>query len=110
MSLFRKIFKYRYLDPAVDPKKYLVVTRVNDRTNNLYESLGITQERAAYLGNMCHRAFVADGDIMTCAEQISPECTHANELYFVGVMLSTLQMRQQSPIIMMGGGFPSDGQ
>jgi len=112
MGLFTRFKrpKITYIHPAVEPKDYLKVTRINEETNTLHTALGMSDERASELSQKTKRAFIADSDIMNCMAVISIDCKHANELYFVSVVLTGLQLQQRHPIMgmMMGHGHDPD--
>lgn len=95
-SLLAKWFhRPKYVIWITDPETSLHVIEVEDKSDSLSEALGISQERRNYLVEKAYRIFPVHDSIVAVMQEISKECKHANELFFVAAAIVNKQRDNQ---------------
>lgn len=92
---FRKLFA-RKLVVTNEPGKCLIVIEVETKTRSIITALGMTEERAEELERMCQQTFHKHSNIVSTMAEASTHCLHANELYFVSMILTTIHDKQRN--------------
>lgn len=93
---FRKLFA-RKLVVTNEPGKCLTVIEVETETESVITALGLTEERAEELEVMCKRTFYKHSNIVATMAEASTHCKHANELYFVSMILTIIHRQHKEP-------------
>lgn len=91
---FRKLFA-RKLVVTNEPGKCLTVIEVETKTDSIITALGMTEERADELERMCQMTFAKHSNIVATMAETSTHCLHANELYYVSMILTTIHTKQR---------------
>lgn len=86
-KLIAKLFGLELPKPETVANEHLVIKPVAD-TDSLNESLGITEQRAKELKKKVFQALHNHPRVSESAAELSKECVHANELFFVTWALS----------------------
>jgi len=97
-------------DQKKAPGAFTILTIVPE-SESLIECLGITNERAETLAKAATEGFKSSHNLCEAANKASLVCVHANELFFVGHILSAMHQKHQSTAAMMailGGAFGRD--
>jgi len=89
----------KYLDTEkANPKDYLKVEVINEKSEYITGSLGIEESRAITLGKLVSRHFYETESITECMAKVSEECVHVNEIFFAVMQLYLLQDRNSNPL------------
>lgn len=117
----RVIRPIKLVNVTNDPGTALHVLEIEGEaeTDSLIRAIGMTEERAKELEGKCIAAFNGVSNIIQVITKISKECTHANELYFVSMVITQIHSRMTNPfggmqVVMVGkpggpGGPPMQG-
>jgi hypothetical protein len=92
----QKLFA-RKLVVTNEPGKCLIVIEVEKETSSIYTALGMSEERADELEKICHQTFHRNSNIVATIAEVSTHCLHANELYFVSFILTTIHAGHRNP-------------
>ena len=76
---------------------HVVEVDSSDEVEGLIGGLGISEERKTALMKIINIAFFSSDNIVAAGEIISKECLHANELFFMAVVLTHRMRDQQDP-------------
>jgi hypothetical protein len=87
-SLVLSKFEKPAIIKAVTPDTSSLVIEEVSESSSLIESLGITKERADELVGYCMKEFDSGKESLKVAMNVSKKVLHANELFYLGVMLS----------------------
>ncbi len=79
-----------------EEKSSLIVQIVNDETESLSETLGISEERCEYLGNKLRKGMYAFDTLTDVAHELSKECKHVNEIWWVAMQMGGNSARANS--------------
>lgn len=95
-------------------KNSLLVKIIEDNTDSLTESLGITEENSDRLIKDMNRVYRSNSTVSDTMAEMSKHCKHANELIWVGFTLGTHAARHHEPrdraeVIHINGGKMPDG-
>jgi hypothetical protein len=82
MNWLEKLFKKK-------KKTYNKLLIIDDSKELIHEILGISDERAEELLNICLKAYDNNTHVHTCLEDVVSECKHTNE-----VVMATLMMQK----------------
>lgn len=108
-----KAKKEKLLKVFVKPGKELHVLEIEDETNNITTALGITPERAKELEDKVKTALNSSDNIVHIIVPLSKECKHANELYFVSMMMTEIVVKMRNPfraMVFSIGKAPNSGK
>lgn len=97
IKFFRAILKRNIIMAPVEgqPFKLLVV---DEKSNTVSGSLGISDERADELGNACEKAFIMSRDTVEAMNKVSFMCNHINEVFFCSTVIIGQQARAMNPL------------
>lgn len=97
-SLWAKWFhRPKQVTWITDPGTSLHVIEVEDKSDSLTEALGMSNERRDYLVKKTHSVFLMHNNIVAVMQEMSKECKHANELFFVATVIVHKQRDNQGP-------------
>lgn len=94
----KKVAKKKVLAKYVKPGTELHVLEIEDATDSMIESLGIIKERAQQLEEVVLKAFAISKNCVACMAIVSKQVKHANELYFVSMIVTELMSRARNPL------------
>ena len=75
----------------------LIVSEIT-ASGSLAEALGISEERAERLVHLIKHAWIDESRISGVIASVSKECTHANELAYVGLIVGRVNS-QSNPLL-----------
>lgn len=81
------------------PDVSFTVRHINSDTDILYLAIGMTEDRAMEIYKVVEQGMKRHSDIASLAEEISPMCTHANELFFMSFVMNDLINKNTIPLI-----------
>jgi len=87
MNWLGKLFKKKKKTYNTDHNYKLLI--IDDSKELIHEILGISDERAEELLNICLKAYDNNTHVHTCLEDVVSECKHTNE-----VVMATLMMQK----------------
>ncbi|TXI90014.1 MAG: hypothetical protein E6Q36_02250 [Chryseobacterium sp.] len=88
-SLWQRLFnRPKYIQVMNEPGKSLHIIEIDKESDNLIDAMGMTRERAMELRLKVDAGFIKHKNIVSIAEELSQECKHANELFFVTYSIS----------------------
>lgn len=93
----KKEKKNKTIELFVKPGTELHVLEIEDKTDNITTALGITQERAKELEEKVKVALKASDNVVQVIVPLSKECKHANELYFVSMIMTDIVVKLRNP-------------
>lgn len=73
------------------PENKFKLAIVDENAEQVYEILGITEERAAKLSKIVEREYEENDLLHVTLEKIVDECTHTNEIVFATLILTKVQ-------------------
>lgn len=89
----------------IPPKNVFEVKIVNDETNSLSESIGLTEERKAELTRLTATSMIMTKKISDAINVASKQCKHANELFFVSFIIGDSLSKNKDPLRDLLQGF-----
>lgn len=92
MNLLGKLFKRKKTYSGNCDFKLCIV---NDDTDSLYETLGITEQRAQELCDTCLKAYADHKEITSSYQDILKECAHINEVVMCCEMFQKIRIMKQ---------------
>jgi len=104
----------KYIVAEVDKTNALHVVEI-ERDGDLLSGLGMTKERAEELENLAEKVYNESNNVVEVMEKVSKHCKHANELYFVSMVITTehnrgMSMKNHPLMMILGGGPPRPGR
>jgi hypothetical protein len=88
MKWFRNLFKKKKESyPQVDKFKLCII---DENAKLLHDNLGITEERAEALTNLCIDAYKQNELLYQCLDHVVKGCLHTNEIVFSSMILYKL--------------------
>ena len=88
-SLWQRLFnRPKYIQVMNEPGKNLHIIEIDKESDNLIDALGMTRERAQELRLKMETCFIKHKNIVSIGEEMSRECSHANELFFITYSIS----------------------
>jgi hypothetical protein len=85
MNLFKNVFKKRKKTYGQGDYKLLII---DDNANQLHVALGITEERADKLLDICIHSYHKNGKLHDCLLEVVDECKHTNEIVFSTMVMT----------------------
>ena len=97
IAFLKKIFEKKLEKlPVTDEKGSVQVHRLNDNSEYIHESLGISDERVDEIGRMCRKSIIDHKDTVSCMVEVSKQLTHPNELFFATWVLRNVIQEQNT--------------
>lgn len=91
-----------------EPGTALHVVEIDGDTPYSHEALGITVERVEELVSTCKSLMKKHENIVKVAVDASKECKHANELFFVTIVIRKMQEDNNNPLGSLMGALFKD--
>jgi len=102
-GFFARLFtRPKKLVVNITPENKYLVINVNPDGEDLVEALGMSLDKADEIGKAVMIAFVNHNNTVAVAAEVSPLCTHSNELFFMTTIISKHQMHLQRENMMHG--------
>ena len=84
MNLFKNVFKKKKKTYGQSEYKLLII---DDTAKQLHHVLGITEERADKLLDVCMDAYHRHSQLHCCLEDVVSACKHTNEVVFATMIM-----------------------
>ena len=78
-------------------KDMLRVYEIERDTDNVVVALGMTESRASELATLCEIHMSKADNVVEVVEIVSKECKHANELYYVSMVITIIHEQMKEP-------------
>ena len=105
-KFYAKFGRKLVVNQTVENAQQVLIIEPDACCTNL--KLGITDQRAEQLFNNVVELFKTEKDIIDVVEKMGPECKHANELFFVSMIIMQIQhdrrMMMSNPLSVILGG------
>jgi len=71
------------------------VHEINEEAEDIRDALGITNERAKELADLCIDAYETCDNSAQAGSKVSKQCKHPNELFFAAQMLAEILIKER---------------
>ena len=82
-----------------NPKLDYKVLIINDDSEDLNTSLGITKERSSEISDICITSYINNTSLSKTLLEVSNEMNHQNELVFATMIVSKMHLKNENPIM-----------
>ncbi len=97
INFFRAIFR-RNIVVANDQEFPFKIIVVDVESDSLSGALGLSDEKAKSLGELCEKSFIVHKDLVASMKEVGAHCNHINEFYFCSHILAHLQHQLSNPL------------
>ena len=98
IKFFRAILKRNIVFTPVEGQSFKLLM-VDEKSETVSGSLGISDERADELGSACEKAFITSRDTVMAINKVSGMCNHINEYFFCATVIIGQQARAMNPLM-----------
>jgi hypothetical protein len=98
INFFRAILKRNIVMTPTEGQPFMLLV-VDEKSDTVSGSLGISDERAQELGTACDRAFITSRDTVEAMNKVNHMCNHINEVFFCTTVIIGQQSRAMNPIM-----------